>query len=184
MPKIQYLALLRGINVGGNNIIKMVALKACFEEMGLKDVSTYIQSGNVLFTSEEKNITKLTSIIEKELTKKFNYKSRIVLLTYKMLQEVIGEAPAKFGQQPDKYRYDVIFIKPPLTAKEIFQDVPIKEGVDEGYYGKHVLYFSRLISRATQSRLSKIVLLPIYQNMTIRNWNTTTKLLSGMEKLL
>ncbi|NCP46313.1 MAG: DUF1697 domain-containing protein, partial [Flavobacteriales bacterium] len=48
----QYLALLRGINVGGNNIIKMVDLKACFEKMGFTDVKTYIQSGNVIFTSD------------------------------------------------------------------------------------------------------------------------------------
>jgi uncharacterized protein (DUF1697 family) len=55
----KYLALLRGINVGGNNIIKMVDLKACFEKMGFLDVSTYIQSGNVLFSSPETSLTKL-----------------------------------------------------------------------------------------------------------------------------
>lgn len=72
MKNIQYLALLRGINVGGKNIIKMVDLKACFEEMDLSDVTTYIQSGNVVFASTETDSAKLTDKIEKTLSKRFN----------------------------------------------------------------------------------------------------------------
>jgi uncharacterized protein (DUF1697 family) len=56
------------------------------------------------------------------------------------------------------------------------KSVPMKEGVDRGWIGSGVLYFSRLDSRASQSRLSRVVSMPIYQQMTIRNWNTTTKL--------
>jgi uncharacterized protein (DUF1697 family) len=55
MSIVQYLALLRGINVGGKNIIKMADLKACFESLGFSDVVTYIQSGNVLFKSADKD---------------------------------------------------------------------------------------------------------------------------------
>ena len=62
------------------------------------------------------------------------------------------------------------------------KNVRIKEGVDTAYKGKYVLYFSRLDSKASQSYLTKIIKLPVYQNMTIRNWNTTTKLLALMEK--
>ena len=58
----------------------------------------------------------------------------------------------------------------------------IKEGVDEAFAGEHVLYFIRLIERASQSKLTKIVTLPFYQDITIRNWNTTTKLLELSEK--
>ncbi|MBE7556783.1 MAG: DUF1697 domain-containing protein [Anaerolineales bacterium] len=54
MVETQYVALLRGINVGGNNLTKMIDLKACFEKMGLAEVATYIQSGNVLFSTPEK----------------------------------------------------------------------------------------------------------------------------------
>jgi uncharacterized protein (DUF1697 family) len=64
---LQYLALLRGINVGGNNIIKMTDLKAGFENIGFSDVSTYIQSGNVIFKSEENNKTKIINLIERSL---------------------------------------------------------------------------------------------------------------------
>ena len=63
------------------------------------------------------------------------------------------------------------------------QSVTTKEGVDQAFAGKGVLYFSRLISRAAQSRLARIITMPVYQSMTIRNWNTTTKLLSMMEAM-
>ena len=181
MTESQYLVLLRGINVGGNNIIKMTDLKACFENMGFTDVVTYIQSGNVMFRSSEKDKTKLTMKIEKALSERFSYKSRIVTVAYKELKKVVEEAPIGFGKDLDKYRCDVIFLKEPLTVKEAMKNVRVKEGVDNAFAGKAVLYFSRLTSRASQSYLTKIITLPMYQNMTIRNWNTTTKLLALME---
>ncbi len=182
MADTQYLALLRGINVGGNNIIKMADLKACFENMGLTEVVTYIQSGNVLFKSGEKDKLKLTHKIEKVLSERFSYKSRLVVISHKQLKQVVEESPKGFGTEPDEYRYDVIFLKEPLTPKEAMKSVSTKAGVDHAYTGKDVLYFSRLISKAAQSHLTKIISLPVYQNMTIRNWNTTTKLLALMEK--
>ena len=182
MADTQYLALLRGINVGGNNIIKMADLKACFEHLGLTDVATYIQSGNVLFKSAEKDKLKLTHKIEKALSERFSYKARMVVVAYKELKKIVDGAPKGFGKDLDQYRCDVIFLKEPLTARDAMKNVSLKEGIDAAYAGKSVLYFSRLISKATQSHLSKIIALPMYQNMTIRNWNTTTKLLALMEK--
>ena len=182
MADTQYLALLRGINVGGNNIIKMADLKACFENIGFTDVITYIQSGNVLYRATEKDKIRLTTKIEGALSERFSYKSRIVTVTHKELKNVVEGAPKGFGKDLDKYRYDVIFLKEPLTPKNAMKNVRIKEGVDNAYAGKYVLYFSRLISKASQSHLTKIIALPMYQNMTIRNWNTTTKLLALMEK--
>ena len=182
MADIQYLALLRGINVGGNNIIKMTDLKACFENMGFAEVVTFIQSGNILFKAAEKDKTRLTTKIEGVLSERFSYKSRLVTITHKELRKVVQGAPKGFGKDPGKYRYDVIFLKEPLTPKEAMKDVSTKEGIDNAYIGKSVLYFSRLISKASQSHLTKTIKLPVYQNMTIRNWNTTTKLLALMEK--
>ena len=181
MTESQYLVLLRGINVGGNNIIKMADLKACFENMGFADVVTFIQSGNILFKAAEKDKTKLTTKIEAVLSERFRYKARLVTVMHKELKQVVDGAPKRFGKDPDKYRYDVIFLKEPLTAMEAMKNVRIKEGIDNAYIGKYVLYFSRLISKASQSHLTKIIALPMYQYMTIRNWNTTTKLLALME---
>ena len=176
-----YLVLLRGINVGGKNIIKMVDLKASLEEMGFSNVVTYIQSGNVLVQSEDKDKAVLTSKIEKGLSKRFNFEAKVVVISQKELTAIIKSAPEGFGKDEKKFRYDVIFLKEPLTPKEAMESVKVREGVDTAHAGKQALYFSRLISRASQSYLTKIIGLPAYQNMTIRNWNTTTKLFALME---
>ena len=178
----QYAALLRGINVGGKNIIKMTDLKACLEAQGFKDVRTYIQSGNVLFSAAGADQVRLTKRIEESLSKTFNYQSRVVVRSLKQMKEIVTHAPKGFGSEPATYRYDVIFLKEPLTAARAMESVTTKEGIDQAFAGKSVLYFSRLISRATQSHLTRIIALPVYQSMTIRNWNTTTKLLSMMEE--
>ena len=177
----RYLALLRGINVGGKNIIKMADLKASFEEMGFSNVVTYIQSGNVLFQCEQKDKLELTAMIEKGLSKRFNFEAKVVVISQKELAAIVKSAPEGFGKEEKKFRYDVIFLKEPLTPKEAMENVKAREGVDTAHAGKQALYFSRLISRASQSYLTKIIGMPVYQNMTIRNWNTTTKLLALME---
>jgi uncharacterized protein (DUF1697 family) len=173
-------ALLRGINVGGRNLIKMPALRACFEANGFGDVATYIQSGNAVFTAP--SASELTRRIEAMLAAAFDYVPTVVVRNRKQMRAVVDRAPKGFGAEPAKYRYDVIFLKEPLVAKVAMRSVPTKPGVDEAHAGTGVLYFSRLTARATQSRLSKIVSSPIYPSVTIRNWNTTTRLLTLMEQ--
>ena len=173
----RYVALLRGINVGGKNPIPMAGLKTCFEENGFDDVRTYIQSGNVVFSSSSTNLAELTRKIERMLRTTFaHYDASVVIRSRTQMRAIVDRAPKGFGAQPDLYRYDVIFLKPPLTAKTALTSLSMKEGVDRGWAANGVLYFSRLTSRATSSRLNRIVGMPIYQQMTIRNWNTTTKL--------
>jgi uncharacterized protein (DUF1697 family) len=172
----EYLALLRGINVGGKNIIKMADLKACFESMGFSDVASYIQSGNIIFKSNVKDKNEITGDIEKVLSKTFNYTAKAVVITPKELKNIIKEAPKDFGSRPAEFRYDVIFLKDPLTPKQAMVKVKTREGVDEASAGKLALYFSRLIAQASKSQLSKIITAPEYKFMTIRNWNTTIKL--------
>jgi|SRR5688572_7874172 len=176
----RYVALLRGINVGGKNLIGMPALKACFEAQGFADVGTYIQSGNVIFTSNEKSSV-LVARIESVLSKTFGYAASVVLRSQQQLRAVVEQAPTGFGARPDLYRYDVIFVKDPLTAAEARESVPAKAGVDEVFAGKGVLYFSRLIETAAQSHLARLTAKPIYKQLTIRNWNTTTRLLALMD---
>jgi uncharacterized protein (DUF1697 family) len=176
----QYLALLRGINVGGKNIIKMADLKACLEEAGFGAVATYIQSGNVLFAAPDTDAAALAAVIERALSQRFTYESRVVVVPHERLRHAVERAPPGFGAEPAAYRYDAIFLRPPLTSAEAMGNVRTREGVDQAWTGDGVLYFSRLIARAAQSYLSRIVGLPVYQEMTIRNWNTTTKLLALM----
>jgi uncharacterized protein (DUF1697 family) len=176
---VKYVALIRGINVGGNHLIKMLDLKACFEAQGLKEVATYIQSGNVVFAAgaEPADIARR---LEAALHTTFDCRTKVVLRSQKELSAIVKRAPRGFGKQPDKYRCDVIFLNAPLTAEEAMTKVSTKEGVDEARAGAGVLYFSRLISKAAQSKLARVVSLPIYKEMTIRNWRTTTTLLQMM----
>lgn len=178
----RYVALLRGINVGGINVIKMADLKRCFEQSGFDNVGTYIQSGNVLFSAADAGAKEVTSRIESLLSKRFGYESRVVVVSCTQLKQTVDLAPDGFGQHPDKFRYDVIFLRPPLRSADVIKQVPVRQGVDQVLAGRGVLYYSRLIAKATQSRLSRIVSLPVYTEMTIRNWNTTTKLLDLMQR--
>lgn len=174
-------ALLRGINVGGNNLIPMADLRACFSELGAAHVATYIQSGNVVFDGGSRSLDAWTTTIEAALSDRFGYKARIVLRSHAELRTVVDDAPTGFGAEPDAYRYDVVFLKEPLAAAEALPQIPLKDGVDEAWAGDGVLYHARLNERATESKMSRIVAMPMYQLMTIRNWRTTTKLLEMCE---
>ena len=173
---VQYLALLRGINVGGNNVIKMAELKALFESAGFTGVTTYIQSGNIIFFSNCGGREQTAEIIETLLQQRLGNKIISALLTPNEMQAVIDGKPAGFGEDTETYKYDVIFLIDPLTGADAVQKIKTRDGVDTVYAGDKVVYISRLISSITKSYLSKITESPIYQNITIRNWNTTQKL--------
>lgn len=178
----EHVALLRGINVGGKNIIAMSDLRACFERHGFGEVATYIQSGNVIFDSAGMGRPELARVVEEMLASELDYRGTVVIRSRRQLRNVVTKAPPGFGAEPKKHRYDVIFLEEPLTARSAMGSVVTREGVDEAHPGPGVLYFSRLIAQASRSKLTKLVSLPIYQRMTIRNWNTTTKLLALMNE--
>ena len=172
-----FIALLRGVNVGGNNKLPMKELAAMFHAAGCVWAETYIQSGNVVFGSSGTSNAELMVRIERMLAASFDYEASVVVRSRRQMRAIVDGAPRGFGADPDRYRSDVIFVKPPLTAKAACAPGPTKEGVDRAWAGTGVLYYERLTARATQSRLSAIVSMPLYRSVTIRNWNTTTKLL-------
>ena len=171
------MALLRGINVGGVNVIRMEALRGCFHALDLAEVATYIQSGNVVFRASLRPAT-LRRRIESTLAATFGYEGRVVLRSHREMRRIVAGAPAGFGGDPSRYRYDVVYLREPVEASHAMPSVRTREGVDEAHAGEGVIYFSRLIARAGQSYLSRLVATPVYQDITIRNWNTTVKLLA------
>lgn len=172
----RYVALLRGINVGGKRKVPMADLRTAFEALGYDDVATYIQSGNVVFRTGDARAG-LEAAIEAALDERFGFPVPVVVRSAAQLRGVVEQAPAGFGTQPDTYLSDVVFLKAPLTPKAAFEVLERREGVDEAWAGRGVVYFQRLAAQRTKSRLSRIVSLPEYQLMTIRSWSTTTKLL-------
>lgn len=176
----QYVALLRGINVGGRNKVPMADLRSTFEADGYQAVRTYINSGNVLFESGAPPDS-LEGELEAMLERRFGFPLVVVVRSHLQLRKVVEEAPDGFGAEPETYHSDVIFLKAPLSSRQAMKVVDRREGVDQAWPGTGVLYFARLSERRTQSRMSRIVGTPEYARMTIRNWATTTKLLALLD---
>jgi len=174
-------ALLRGINVGGRNLVAMADLRAAFEDAGYAGVSTYIQSGNVLFTSSARPAA-LEVEIETMLERRFGVPLVVIVRTRAQMRSIVTRAPKDFRAAPGKYHCDVVFLKAPLTAKNAVKGVELRDGVDRAWPGTGVVYFARLSARRTESRMSRIVSTPEYRKMSIRNWSTTTKLLDLLEQ--
>jgi uncharacterized protein (DUF1697 family) len=177
-----YIALLRGINVGGNNLVPMAGLRALFEELGATDVQTYIQSGNVVFDGGDVPAADWIVRLEAALAERFDYHARVTLRSHDQLRAIVAGAPPGFGGDPDAYRSDVVFLLGPSTAAEVVAQMRTRDGVDSMAVGDDVVYFDRLAARAGQSYLSRVVSLPIYKEMTIRNWRTTTTLLRMLDE--
>ena len=111
----------------------------------------------------------------------FDYVPTVVVRRRTQMRAIVDRRPKGFGAQPATYRYDVLFLKEPLSAKRVVSKVEANPAVDRVWAGTGVLYFSRLTAKATASRLNRFVVSPMYQSVTVRNWNTTTKLLSLMD---
>ena len=126
--------------------------------------------------------TALERDIETMLESRFGLSLVVVVRSHRQLRYVVDRAPDGFGAAPDIHHSDVIFLKAPLSSRQALQAVDLRDGVDEAWPGAGVLYFSRLSKRLSQSRMSRIVSTPHYQNMTIRNWRTTTRLLSLLDE--
>jgi uncharacterized protein (DUF1697 family) len=173
-----YVLLLRGVNVGGKSKLSMTELKLALEALGYTNVSTYIASGNVVLDTTESAVA-VTKKIEEILVNKFKLDSennKILVLTHKQLEAVVDKAPKGFGKHPDEYYCDVLFLIDAPTA-ELMEKVDLNPEVDSVWEGDTVVYFQRLGAKRTKSKLSRIIGKPIYKHLTIRNWNTTTKLL-------
>jgi uncharacterized protein (DUF1697 family) len=180
---VRYVALLRGINVGGKNKVPMASLEECLMSLGFSSVSTYIASGNVIIESN-KPARSIEAQIEKALPKCFALDSdriKVLVLTRRQLQSIVDHKPEGFGDQPDKYHSDAIFLIGIDSAQAMAAFEP-REGVDRVWPGKGVIYAQRLSARRTKSRLNKMMASPLYKAMTIRNWRTTTTLLQLMKK--
>ena len=174
---MRYVVLLRGINVGGKNPVPMARLRQVLEDMGYEDVSTYIASGNVILRSDAGR-DRIKQQIEAALPAAFTLDSALIavlVLTAAELRAVVDDRPEGFGDQPDRYHSDAIFLMgiDADTAMEAFNP---REGVDTIWPGTGVIYSQRLSAERTKSRLNRVMASPLYKSMTIRNWATTTKL--------
>jgi len=177
----KYIALLRGINVGGNNIIKMADLKVAFEQQGFQNVITYINSGNVLFDSElDETVAK--SYCERLIESDFGLKIPVGIISASELRDALTHAPDWWNSDPQS-KHNAIFVIPPMTAEAVCSQVgEIKPEYEKAAYHGKVIFWSAPLATFSHTRWSKVVQSKeAYNAITIRNANTTLKLaeLSG-----
>ncbi len=177
----KYTALLRGINVGGKNKISMPELKAAFEDKGYRDVITYINSGNVVFSSSNDNKENLRKECESAISDRFKLNILVTIISAEELSAALKNAPAWWNEDSQS-KHNAIFVIPPATATEIIEQVgSIKPEYEQiGYYGQ-VIFWSAPIKTFSRTRWAKIVGNSAYNSVTIRNANTTKKLLQLLE---
>lgn len=174
---MKYIALLWGINVGGKNRVSMNDLKNCFEDAGFLNTTTYINSGNIIFDSEERNITYLSNYCNDILEKKFSFPIGLALIDVNILKETLEHVPDWWGDDPDS-KHNAIFVIQPATAEEIIADAgKIKSEYEQFYAYEQIIFWSAPLKTFSRTRWSKIVGTKAYQSITIRNANTTKKLL-------
>ena len=172
---MKYIALLRGINVGGNNKVSMTELRSVFEQLGFSNVSTYINSGNVIFDSAQTDKALLVQMCESAIESKFGFKVVCSVISADELRIAVNHAPAWWGRDDNKH--NAIFAIAPETAENIVSLVgEAKPEYEKVAIYEPIIFWSAPLKTFSRTRYSKIVGTKAYSSITIRNANTTKKL--------
>jgi len=173
---MKFIALLRGINVGGNNKVPMSDLKVVFEDLGFTNVQTYINSGNVIFDSEINDKVSLVSLCEEATENKFGFRVVCSVIKATELHDALAHAPSWWGLD-DGLKHNALFIIAPTTAKDIIAEVgDAKPEYEKVAAIEPIIFWSAPLETFSRTRYSKIVGTKSYASVTIRNANTTKKL--------
>lgn len=190
-----YVALLRGINVGGNNKVDMKRLKLAFEQAGMRQVITYINSGNIVFSwgaedgvssgdlsreQEQERKHKLAGILEDVILREFNLPIRVVIRSLEDIRGVIRHLPETWTND-DTMRSDVLFLWAEADAPEVLDELKFKPEIDRVLYAPGAVLWSVDRANATRSGMQKLIGTRLYGLMTVRNVNTTRKIHQLME---
>ncbi|MCE3198591.1 DUF1697 domain-containing protein [Paenibacillus sonchi] len=171
-----YIALLRGINVGGNKIIKMQALKAMFESLGYSRVRTYIQSGNVVFESNRAQAAELEAVISAAIRETFGFDVSVMSRSLEELEAVIAGNPFEPPAEEGYKRLYISFLAEAPSKEALEKLRPYEEGADKLHVAGKEMYTLYEVS-ASQSPLFKVQLDKLLgTSITARNWNTVNKL--------
>jgi uncharacterized protein (DUF1697 family) len=179
-----YISMLRGINVSGQKIIKMAELKALYESLRLKNVATYIQSGNVIFQTKENDPVSLGGAIERAIEKSFGFSVTVILRRPAEFRSVIDKCPFLSSAKVDESRISVTFMKsrPPLALVKAMALVPNKSSDTYQMSGKEIYlhcpngYGKTMFSIAFFEKHLKV-------SATARNWKTVQTLLTMSDEI-
>ena len=171
----RYVALLRGVNVGGKGIVSMAALAETFRRLGFGDVRTYLNSGNVIFSSPGAPAPKLTERIERAIAEDTGLPVSVLVLDDAAVRSIAAALPASWVTDAT-VRTDVLFLWPDVDEPGVLERLPRNPEVDEVRYTPGAVIWRIERANANRSRETRLVGTPLYKRMTIRNANTTRKL--------
>jgi uncharacterized protein (DUF1697 family) len=170
-----FVALLRGINVGGANVIRMDALRQSFEALGFTSVRTLLASGNVVFCAAGSDSRKLEGALEKVLSRDHRYAAKVVVRSRAEYERMMRALPPRWGSEKG-LRFYVLFLRAAIDRPSLVRELEINDGVEELRYVPGALLWSARLDKLTASKMSKVIAKPIYGDMTVRNINTTRKI--------
>lgn len=177
-----YVALLRGINVGGNNKIDMKKLKETFERVGMKSVKTYINSGNVIFEHSITSKEELALILEQAIYKDFLFRINVLIKNFEDLKLIIEMLPTAW-KNDQEMKSDVLFIWDDIDEETLASQLSIKLGIDTVFFVTGAILWKVAKKDRAKSGLIKLVGSKLYKKMTIRNVNSTRKIYSLMQEI-
>jgi uncharacterized protein (DUF1697 family) len=175
VPPLRYVALLRGINVGGKTLIKMADLKACIEAVGLDDVSTYIASGNVLFESSRRDRAKLEGEIERAVEQRFGLPVKVVVLDRASYARIVRAIPTTWVGDA-AVRANVAFVRRGTDAKRVVGKLRPDPEVEEVKAVEGAILWATRRDALERSVMRKLIGGAAYRELTVRNLRTTLKL--------
>ena len=179
-----HIAMLRGINVGGNNRIKMDALRGSLEKASLKQVATYIQSGNVVFDAGKRNAFSLAEKIEQRILNDFGISPLAITRSLDELESIVKANPYLRDKKLDAEKCHVIFLAEPATAAAATElRTSLTAPPDLSHLSKREIYL-HLPNGVSQSSLwGNPVERRLLKRSTMRNWKTVTALLAMAQEL-
>jgi uncharacterized protein (DUF1697 family) len=170
----RYAAFLRGINVGGNRKIDMSDLKKFFEKLKYQNVVTILNSGNVIFETDESNIKKITEVLEAGLTKQFKYPARVMVYDISNVEKLIKRYPFD-SNEPDNQHY-VVFLSSDI-GNELVKAVAIDKKLEQVAVGDGVVYWKVAKGSTLKSNFGMLIAKAKYKEYnTVRNINTLRKI--------
>jgi uncharacterized protein (DUF1697 family) len=172
---MRYVALLRGINVGGRTLVKMADLKDCVEEAGMENVSTFIASGNVLFESRERSAAKLESKIERAIEKRFELPVKVVVLGAAAYARIVKAIPKKWIAD-SSIRANVAFVRRGTDAKKVVRELQPDPAIEQVKAIDGAILWATKRTALNRSVMRKLIGGAAYKELTVRNLNTTLRL--------
>lgn len=171
----KYVALLQGINVGGNKKVSMITLCAIFESLGFDKVRTYINSGNILFETPIDDMKSLAKNIEDVLRKQLGFSVAVVLRTSENIELLNARIPDSFVNNTDQ-KTDILFLFDEFDSKDSLKLIDASTKVDTLMYVSGAIIWTIDRKQYARSGMKKFIGSVLYKNMTARNINTVRKL--------